>query len=268
VIGAFGNGRHKALQRLKQSQRQSQLARMVNQQLMSPARKLAHNLQQANQLAWLGQDDTDWQDMGTYGTAQAVSTATNYYITSSTSSTSTTTVSSSTGMVNIPVATLQALTGVRARNVRFADGQDGAIELPDGTKIDVKADGSYQIIDKDAKIVYRANRLREFNTFLNASDKLEDFIRYCGEYGVRRDDMLQLPVKLFVAWLAVEAAKADEEPEPPIPLIPDLRKAAAPRCGGCGRFMRPELVRKQILYCAPKCFERVYAREVPQLEAA
>jgi hypothetical protein len=140
------------------------------------------------------------------------------------------------------------------------DGKPCILELPDGTKIDVKANGSFEISDKGAKVVYRANRVRNFNPFLNASDKLEDFIRFCGTQGVRKGDMLQLPISLFIAWLVVEAAKADQEPAPAVPLLPDLRKRLRPHCAGCGRFIRRSLVQKQVFFCSPACFERHYMR--------
>jgi hypothetical protein len=107
------------------------------------------------------------------------------------------------------------------------DGRPITMRLPDGTMIDVRADGSYTIDDSDAKVVYRASRVRDFNGYLNASDKLEDFILYCGEQGVRQDEMLSIPVKHFVAWLVVEAALADGE-EPPAAL-PDLRDFCQPK---------------------------------------
>ena len=44
------------------------------------------------------------------------------------------------------------------------------IELPDGAKLIVDAAGNYRIEDKDAKVTYKANRIREFSPHLNASD--------------------------------------------------------------------------------------------------
>ena len=145
----------------------------------------------------------------------------------------------------------------RSGNMRVADGQAARIELPDGTVVDVAKDGSFKILDADAKVTYRACRIRNFNPFLNASDKLEAFIRFCGqEARVRRDEMLDLPLKLFIGWLVMEAAKADGEPEPTdIPLLPDLRRRAVPRCLGCGRFMSRRLVRARIVHCSPRCLE-------------
>lgn len=141
--------------------------------------------------------------------------------------------------------------------LRVMDGEQQTIHLPDGTVIEVKKDGSYEIQDKDAKVIYRANRIRDFNAFLNASDKMEAFIRFCGEHGVRRGEMLDLPVKHFIAWLILEAAKADQEEQPDVPLLADLRREASqPRCVSCGRFMPRRRKRAGLTVCRTLCFER------------
>ncbi len=150
------------------------------------------------------------------------------------------------------------------RDVRLDDGTARTVHLPDGTLIEVAADGSFEIHDENATVIYRANRVRAFNAFLNASDKIEAFIGFCGEHGVRQDEMLDLPLRLFIGWLVIEAAKADNEPEPPVALIPDLRKVAAPRCHSCRRFISFAAKRAHVEFCGPRCFERHYAR----LEAA
>lgn len=95
--------------------------------------------------------------------------------------------------------------------IKIRDGQEARIELPDGSVIEVADDGSYVINDRDAKVTYRANRVLDFNSFINASDKLETFIKFCGEIGVRQGEMLDLQIRHFIAWLVVEAAKADGE---------------------------------------------------------
>lgn len=141
---------------------------------------------------------------------------------------------------------------------KIDDGKECIVELPDGTKINIKIDGSFDIEDKDAKVTYRANRVRNFNPFLNASDKLEDFIRFCGKQGVRKRDILQLPISLFIGWLILEAAKADNEPEPSIPLLPNLQKIIKPKCIACGRFISPEFIKKQIAFCNSLCFNKHY----------
>jgi len=100
------------------------------------------------------------------------------------------------------------------------------VHMPDGSKLIVDANGSYKIEDKDAKVTYQASRSRAFNRFINASDRIEEFIRYCGEEAhITKEEMLEIPIKMFISWLILEAAKADHEPEPEdIKLIPDLRQ--------------------------------------------
>ena len=104
-------------------------------------------------------------------------------------------------------------------------GYDFKLHLPDGSILELEKDGSYKLNDANAKIKYKACPLREFNPFVDASDKLEAFIKYCGTLGVNKKEMLHLPINLFIAWLIVEAAKMDKEPEPEleIKLLEDLR---------------------------------------------
>lgn len=142
------------------------------------------------------------------------------------------------------------------RDVILRDGTETTIKLPDGSRLEVKKDGSFELIDTDAKVTYRACRVRNFNPFLNASDKLEAFIRFCGTVGVRQSEVLRLPLELFVAWLVIEAARADGEAEPDLPLVPRLKERVSPRCSACGRFLSLLKRQRKIDFCAPKCFER------------
>lgn len=147
-------------------------------------------------------------------------------------------------------------------HLKIPDNYRWAIELPDGTLINIKGDGSYELNDKDAKVVYRACRVRDFNKFLNVSDRLEEFIKYCDEVGVRSDEMLKLPIDLFIAWVCLEAAKMDKEPEPNLRLLPRLTTHAKPRCLACARFISRKMKAKAIEVCNPKCFERHYTRAI------
>lgn len=144
----------------------------------------------------------------------------------------------------------------RLDEIVMPDGRAGKVTLPDGTRIEVDSDGSYIIDDKDAKVVYRANRVREFNRFINASDILAKFIEFCGnEASVTRDEMLELPVKLFIQYLILEAAKADGEPEPTdLTLVTDLHKAV--NCLGCDQPLPPERRARKLHYCGAGCLER------------
>lgn len=136
-------------------------------------------------------------------------------------------------------------------HIKLEVGKDRHISFPDGTLIDFKIDGSFEIHDENAKVIYRANRSHDFNPFLNASDKLEEFIRFCGTIGVKQGDMLGIPIKNFVQWLVIEAARADGQSDVPLEL-PDLTK---PRCRSCGRFMSPQLKADGIEFCRAACLE-------------
>lgn len=134
------------------------------------------------------------------------------------------------------------------------DGVPCNVHLPDGSVLMVGSDGSFTINDKDAKVTYRANRLRDFNPFINASDKLEGFIKLCGALGVKQDEMMQMPVKLFIGWLIIEAARADGE-QPDVNLLDGIHDHVRPRCT-CGRFIARERIRKKVFFCRPECMER------------
>lgn len=152
----------------------------------------------------------------------------------------------------------------RARSWQIKDGTEKKIILPDGTVVEVESNGSYRIIDRDAKVIYRANKVRDFNRFLNVSDRLEEFIAFCGDQMVRKDEFLELPLNLFIKWLVIEAAKADQvDPPADVKLLPDLRRAITPRCTGCGRFLPRYAAAKKLFFCAPPCFERHYHRSLP-----
>jgi hypothetical protein len=156
------------------------------------------------------------------------------------------------------------------RNIHIPDGLERVIHMPDGTTIEVSADGSFRIFDQDAKVTYRANRIRDFNRYLNVSDRLEEFIAFCGEHGVRSGEMLKLPIDLFIGWLCIKAAETDQEPVPDIKLLPDLRKQRSPQCHECGKFISPAVKAAHIEFCNPGCFGAYYDRiaEAPQLELA
>lgn len=192
---------------------------------------------------------------------QPTNTASTSVYTSATSNTIwfTNSTASTTTSMPVLVSGLGAGHGL-GREINLNDGRPHTIKFPDGTIIEVKANGSFEIFDDDAKVIYAANRSRDFNPFLNASDKLEDFIRFCGEAGVRQGDVLGIPIKHFIGWLIVEAARADGEPAPKVALLPDLRKAARPHCRTCGRFISPRLPAQKIEFCRPRCFETALGR--------
>lgn len=185
-----------------------------------------------------------WTGTATISSLTTTSSATNLYV-----------VSSSSAITMATPAVQIVHTPIPWRDLVVPDRQSAHITLPDGTKINIDRDGSFEINDQAAKVIYRAARIREFNPFVNASDKIEDFIRFCGDQGIRQGEMLDLPIKLFIGWLIMEAAKADHEPDPNVPLIPDLRRHTTPRCLGCGRFIRRDAAAKGLMHCRSTCFE-------------
>lgn len=76
-----------------------------------------------------------------------------------------------------------------------------------------------------------------FNPYINASDLLEEFIRYAGSEGVRQGEVFDLPIELFIKWLIVKACEQDQE-EPDV--VVELPVRSQPRCLGCNRWMKRE----------------------------
>lgn len=117
----------------------------------------------------------------------------------------------------------------------FTPKEGYTINTLDGTVIDIDDTGNIKVTDNDAKIIYKSNRIREFNRFLNASDLLETFIRFIGKEGVKQSEVLSIPIELFINWLIIEASKEDGE-EPP--LLPVTKEKVFNRCLSCGRFIK------------------------------
>lgn len=148
--------------------------------------------------------------------------------------------------------------GKSARNYpddrKLPDDWAGRIELPDGTVILGRGKAGITIEDKDAVVRYRAST-RDFNRFLNASDIVEDFMRYAGSLGARRGEVLDLPLKLFIGFLLIEAATADGEPAPLVLALPPRKPRL--RCVGCGQFM---LASSRVAACNGSHLDRYLAR--------
>ena len=195
--------------------------------------------------------------MSFFYTATAGSTATTSTWISPTSSTATTIWPTGPGLTQGPVSYIAV---PQPPKTSFGLGERATLTLPDGGKLHIEADGSYRVEDANTKIIYKANRFREFNTFLNASDRVEDFIRYCGQFGVGQNELLALPLKLFIVWLIAEAAEADGMPEEEEAnrLKLEFKSRARPRCG-CGRFIARARAAKGASYCNGACYERYAA---------
>lgn len=90
---------------------------------------------------------------------------------------------------------------------------------------------------------------REFNRYINASDLLEEFIRWVGEQGASKEELLAMPMEFFVKWIILKACE-DEGPDVPKLALPQAR------CIGCQRFMR----RAPVPFHGPKCAAYYYRR--------
>jgi len=142
-------------------------------------------------------------------------------------------------------------------NLKIENGNEVTIELPDGATLEVKANGSYEVKDDNAKTIYKANRMREFNRFINASDLLQEFISFLGTLGVKQGQVFDIPIELFINWLVFKAAVQDEEIPPkdltPPEIHPKLlqakEKTASPKCLCCGKFIRKDLAIKGFNFC-------------------
>lgn len=139
------------------------------------------------------------------------------------------------------------------KHLKLHAGIERIIELPDGTKINVDKDGNFSVDDKDSKVVYKANRLREFNKYMNASDLIEEFIKDVGKLGVTQGQLLKIPINALFVWLVAKAAEADgEEPPADIPklaMLPEVRDNIAPKCKCCGRFLTLQKHKLGINFC-------------------
>ncbi len=141
------------------------------------------------------------------------------------------------------------------------------LELPDGTIIEVKDDGSYAVVDADAKVKYKGNPLREFNRYINASDLLEEFVDFVGSVGgIDKQGFFDLPVELFIRWLVIRAAEADGDDAPEdeavlkASLAPKALPAPAPKvwrnCKCCGKFVTKKKAEHGLFFCSTEHYER------------
>lgn len=95
-----------------------------------------------------------------------------------------------------------------------------------------------------------------FNKYVNGSDLMEEFIRYLGTEGVRKGEMMELPVELFIKWLIIRACEEDKEETDVVLKLPAPKQQ--PRCLSCRRWMR----QAQVLLCGPPCATRYFARNL------
>jgi hypothetical protein len=140
---------------------------------------------------------------------------------------------------------------------------DADYPMPDGSFISIDAAGNYHVDDKNAKVVYKANRQREFNPYISASDLLEKFIDEVGVLDdVRQDEVLRLPIEAFINWLILQAARRDGDRLEGLPSVesalptrlalPNPNAWGRPRCDTCGRFLKKAWAQAKIAFCSPE----------------
>lgn len=132
------------------------------------------------------------------------------------------------------------------------------LKLPDGSILKVDDKGNYIIEDNTAVVTYKANRLREFNKFINTSDLLEMFIKEIAKLGVEQKDFMNLPIELFIKWLVIKAAEEDgfEAPDKVQMKSHPALASLIPRCKACGRFISKKRFKLGILFCNSLHLER------------
>ena len=127
--------------------------------------------------------------------------------------------------------------------------------LPDGSSLKIDAAGNYTIEDKNAQVTYKACRIRDFNRFLNASDLLEEFIRDIGKLGARQNQVLNIPITVFIHWLIFKAAEQDGDPIPKnVPRI-ETHIKKQPRCKYCQRFLSFRFEDLGLHFCNPNHYD-------------
>lgn len=134
------------------------------------------------------------------------------------------------------------------------------IQMADGSIIHIDAQGNFRIEDANAKVTYKATRMRNFNPYVNAGDLLARFIDYIRITvpGIRRSDIPGLPLQLFVHWLILEAASRDGDPAPAdVVPVPESRLLAArvrPQCRLpiCRRYIPRISINTGFNYCNPR----------------
>jgi len=210
----------------------------------------------------------------TYSTCDTNTSSMRFVDTAWTDSTTTATTSVNpypTAVFNVlPYSTVENWTVKADQNkMIMSPGSQMTIELPDGTILEVDEKGNYKINDKDAKVVYQAKRCRGFNKYLNASDLLEEFIRFLGTIGGTQEKVLDVPIELFINWIIVRSAEEDEEeiPEGVQPLdkyfLPPNKRWNF-RCRLCGRFISKMKQSRDILFCNPSHFDLYYQKYLLQ----
>jgi hypothetical protein len=148
--------------------------------------------------------------------------------------------------------------------VKIPTNKGFKLVMPDESCIIIEKNGNYKIDDKDSKVIYKASRIREFNPYINASDMLTGFIRYLASEGIKKSEVLTIPIALFIRWLVIEAAKRDEDPIPEdiVPVKRHLlfKRNVHPRCLVCQRFIEKRIASQGFEFCNPLHADKHFRR--------
>ena len=133
--------------------------------------------------------------------------------------------------------------------------------LPNDVEVRIAKDGTVGIDDGQQKVLYEAAP-RGFNKYLNASDVIEDFIRYLGKMNVRQGHVMKMPLGLFINWLVIESARADGDAADD--LLPKLQTGVheikRPTCLYCRRFISKSRHDRGVNFCSGSHLDRYTAR--------
>ena len=133
------------------------------------------------------------------------------------------------------------------------------VKLKDGSIISIDAKGNFVVNDKNAKVIYKGNRIKEFNRYINASNILEEFIQFLGDhYNAKQSDVLKVPLELFINFLIIRASQedGDEFDDQLKKLNNGIQKNYLNRCGWCGKFIPKKLISAGIQFCNLEHYQR------------
>lgn len=125
------------------------------------------------------------------------------------------------------------------------------LDLPDGHVIKVDKNSNFVIEDKNAKVIHKACGFRGFNRYLNASDLIEEFIRFVGKLGCRQSQVLKIPLRTFIDYLIIRSAETDGIAIPAgVPQIEThLELKMKNRCLFCQRFVCHKVIDNGFSFC-------------------
>jgi len=137
------------------------------------------------------------------------------------------------------------------------------LKMKDGSIIRVDTKGNFQVDDKNAKVIYKGNNIREFNRYINASDIIEEFIRFLGqEFHVNQEQILQVPLELLINFLILRASEEDGDScDQEIKRLSEGAKKNRyyNRCKSCGRFISKKLSDAGINFCNSEHYQQKLA---------